>query len=176
MPPFIDIARWIVIALFAGVLALAGASDFGSRRIPNWTVLALAALFVIWIFVGPHPSIVSSLAAAAIVFVATGALYAFNIMGAGDSKLMTVVALFAGLGHLAQFVVVTAFAGGVLALASLAARPTRTLVMIQARSRESGGAGIPYGVAIAIGGALMMCGMQFGIPWPLHQALAVHPQ
>lgn len=171
MPPLADVPRWAVVALFLAIVAAAAASDVRSRRIPNWSVLALAALFVSWLFVGPSVSLLSSIEAAGLVFLVTAVLYYFNVFGAGNSKLMTAVALFAGLGHLLQFVFLTALAGGALALVSLAARPTRTLVMLQARSKDSGSRGIPYGVAIALGGALTIAGVLSGIAWPLHPQL-----
>jgi prepilin peptidase CpaA len=163
--------RWVVVALFVAILAAAAVSDVRSRRIPNWSVLALAVLFVGWVFVGPSVSLLSSVEAAGFVFLVTAALYYFNIFGAGDSKLMTAVALFAGLGHLLQVVFMTTLAGGVLALVSLAGRPTRTLVMLQTRSKDRASRGIPYGVAIALGGVLTMAGILSGIVWPLHAQL-----
>jgi prepilin peptidase CpaA len=129
-------------------------------------VLAIAALFAIWIFVGPAVSLASSFAAAGIVVATTGLFYALKLFGAGDSKLMTAVSLFAGLGHLEQFVLITAFAGGLLALASLVVRRARSAAMIRAGSEP--GRGIPYGVAIAVGGAITMAGIGFGIPLPNH--------
>jgi len=154
IPSPLDAARWIVATLFVAVLAVAALSDIRHRRIPNWTVLVVAALFGIWVFVGPAVSVMSSLAAAGITLLTTGGLYAFRLLGAGDSKLMTVVALFAGLGHLFQFVLVTVIAGGVLALASLAVQQTRIFAMI--RSGSDFGRDIPYGVAIAIAGVVVM--------------------
>jgi prepilin peptidase CpaA len=153
-PSPLDAARWVVAALFVAVIAVAAMSDIRRRRIPNWTVLAVAALFGVWAFVGPEVSLASSLAAAGIVLLTTGVLYAFGLLGAGDSKLMTAVALFAGLEHLVQFVLVTVIAGGVLALASLVVQQARIFAMI--RSRSDFGRGIPYGVAIAIAGAIVM--------------------
>jgi prepilin peptidase CpaA len=149
IPSPLDAARWIVATLFVAVLAVAALSDIRHRRIPNWTVLVVAALFGIWVFVGPAVSVTSSLAAAGITLLTTGVLYAFRLLGAGDSKLMTVVALFAGLGHLVQFVLVTVIAGGVLALASLAVQQTRIF-------GSDFGRDIPYGVAIAIAGVVVM--------------------
>lgn len=147
------------------VLAAAALSDNRHRRIPNWTVLATAALFAIWVFVGPAVSVVSSLEAAGVILLATSVLYAFNLFGAGDSKLMTAVALFAGLHHLAQFVLVTVLVGGLLAVASLVVHPARTYAMI--RTGVDSGRGIPYGVAIALGGMLTIAELLFSIPLPL---------
>lgn len=138
------------------VLAFASVRDISDRRIPNWTVAAVACLFVAWAFVVPSISFLSSLGAAAIVFAVTAALFAFHVVGAGDSKLMTALALFAGLSRLPLFVVATVLAGGAIALFSLALRPTRVLVMLQMRGKGDFGRGIPYGVAISLGGASIL--------------------
>jgi prepilin peptidase CpaA len=156
----LDVARWSVIVLLVTVLALASISDVRSRRIPNWTVVTVAVLFLPWIFVGPGVSILSSLEAAGVIFLISFALYAFGVIGAGDSKLLTVTALFAGLPHLVSFLVLVALVGGAVAVISLALDPTRALVVLQLRGRDSTGRGIPYGVAIAIAAAVV-------VVWPL---------
>lgn len=167
----LEAARIAVVALVAGVLAIAALSDVQTRRIPNWTVIAIAALFVPWVFVGPHASVLygleSALAAAAIIFAVTFAFYSLGFCGAGDSKLMSAVALFAGMGHLLQLVVITSLAGGVLAAISLAARPTRALVLLQTGGKGDPATGVPYGAAIALGGVLTLIGILVRVGWPL---------
>ena len=161
MPPAaVETLRWFVLLLLSILLVVESISDIRDRRIPNWTVLAIGALFVPWAFVGPHVSILSSLEAALIVLVASVALYAFRIVGAGDSKLLTVTALFVGLSQLPRFLVLVALAGGVIALISLVSRPTRALVMLQMRGKGDFGCGIPYGVAIAIATLCIMVAPQ----------------
>jgi len=150
MPAAAETLRWFIVVLLSILLVIVSVSDIRDRRIPNWTVLAIAALFVPWIFFGPQVSILSSLEAALISFVISCAMYAFRVLGAGDSKLLTVTALFAGLARLPHFLVFVALAGGVIALASLAARPVRAAVMIHMRGKGDFGRGVPYGVAIAI--------------------------
>ena len=75
-----------------------------------------------------------------------------QLVGAGDSKLVTVVALFVGLERLPQFAFATAIVGGALAVVSLAANPRRALVMFQMRGRGDFERNVPYGVAIAVAG------------------------
>jgi len=158
MPPAIEVTHWLTILLACLVLVVAGTSDVRNRRIPNWTVLATAGLFVVWFFVEPSVSLVSSLGAAFLVFIGSFALYSFGIIGAGDSKLATAVALFAGFAQLPHFIAYMTVAGGVLALCMLAAQPTRALVMIQMRGRGGMERGVPYGVAIAVAGAMLLLG------------------
>ena len=162
MPP-IEIARWIVAALFALVLTVAGVTDIKSRRIPNWTVAAVIALYIPWFFAGQGGPLALSLAAALIGFLASVSLYAFGLLGAGDSKLLTAVALFIGLGRLLQFALATAVAGGVLALIVICSRPASALVVLHMRGRADFGRNVPYGVAIAAGAMLIVFGGLLGI-------------
>jgi len=155
MPAPIEVARWSTTLLVCLVLAVAGTSDVRSRRIPNWTVLAIAGLFGIWLFVGPSVSLISSLGAAFLVFVCSCALYAFGIIGAGDSKLATAVALFAGFSKLPQFFLYMSLAGGLLVLCMLILQPARVLVVLQMRGRGALDRGVPYGVAIAVAGIML---------------------
>jgi prepilin peptidase CpaA len=87
-------------------------------------------------------------------------MYFFRVLGAGDSKLLTVVTLFVGWAQFPRFLVLVALAGGAIAAVSLVLRPTRALVMFQMRGKGDYGRGIPYGVAIAIATV-------YEITWPL---------
>ena len=156
MPPVIEIAHWATMALVCVVLATAGASDVRTRRIPNWTVVAMTLLFAAWFFVGSPVPLLSSLGAALLVFLCSFTLYSFGIVGAGDSKLATAVALFAGFAQLPQFILYMSLTGGLIVLCMLAANPTRLFVMIQMRGRGFLEKSVPYGVAIAVAGAMLL--------------------
>jgi len=156
MPTYIETARWVIVILASLVLGVAAARDVSERRIPNWTVLAIAGLFAMWTLVAPSVSLLSSLGAAGIVFVVTLGFVAFNLFGAGDSKLMTAVALFAGVRLLPYFVLGTVLFGGALAVFSLALEPRRALALIQLRGRGDPSRGIPYGVAISLAGVILL--------------------
>ena len=162
--PFIDIARWTVLVLLTLVLGYAAAIDMRERRIPNWTVLAVAGLYIGWAIVGPSVSFVGSLAAALIVFMFTVGLYLLKVVGAGDSKLVTVVALFIGLQHLPVFVLMMSVVGGMLALFILAMSPRRVLVIIQTRGQVGFGRSVPYGVAIALAAVATLVPQVTGVP------------
>lgn len=150
-----EIVRYAVAALAAAVLAVAAVSDVRARRIPNWTVLTLLVLFLPWVFADGGTELVSCLEAGGIALAVTIALYAFKIVGAGDSKLFTVCALYAGLGYLPYLALATSLAGGVIALVSFASRPTRAMVLLSMRGKGDWGRGVPYGVAIATGAILV---------------------
>jgi prepilin peptidase CpaA len=156
MPAPVEVARYATVLLLCLVLAIAGVSDVRTRRIPNWTVLATAGLFCAWYFVGSPASLLSSLGAALIVLVCSSILYAFGIVGAGDSKLATAVALFAGIARLPEFLFYMSVTGGVLVLCMVAAQPARVLVMLQMRGKGGLDRGVPYGVAIALAGAMLL--------------------
>jgi prepilin peptidase CpaA len=161
----IDICRWAVGALLTGVFAWAAISDIRDRKIPNWTVLAVIALFVPWTFLTHAPWLLA-LAAGGIALLVSFMLYAMGAFGAGDSKLFSAAALCAGLAHLAQMTVLTALAGGVIAAISLAARPHRAMVMLTMRGKGDYGKGVPYGVAIAIGAVVVIWSTLLGLPLP----------
>jgi prepilin peptidase CpaA len=164
MLALIEIARWTVAAAFALILILASATDIKYRRIPNWTVVAIVVLYIPWIFVGQGVSLGPSLAAAAIAFFAGVTLYALGLLGAGDSKLITAVALFIGLAKLLQFALATTVAGGILALIMILSHPARVLVMLNMRGHGDFGRNVPYGVAIAVGALLIVFGGLLHIP------------
>ena len=150
MPAAAEVLRWSIILLLSILLVIASVSDIRHRRIPNWSVLAIGALFVPWAFFVNPASILASLGAGLVALVIGLILYAFRIVGAGDSKLLAAVALFAGMDHLPRLLVLIALAGGVIALISLISRPRRAMVMLHMRGKGDFGRGIPYGVAIAI--------------------------
>jgi prepilin peptidase CpaA len=149
------LATYAVVVAYIALLLMIVFSDVRSRRIPNWMVLALLGVFVAASLTGQLSTpLWSSMVAAAIAIIVGFCLYASRVMGAGDAKLFGAVALFAGLGHLVPLAVFTAIAGGVLALAMLAARPKRALRGLTASGRAEGKTGVPYGVPICAAAAL----------------------
>jgi prepilin peptidase CpaA len=155
----------LATALRVGLLMAACWSDLASRLIPDRACLALGVVgAVVRLLAGPA-ALAQSLAAAAALFLLLFLLHARRIVGGGDVKLMAAVAL--GLPPLGtmRFVFATALAGGALALLHLAARhlprpalaPAGASILrrlwIVERWRILRRAPLPYGVAIACGGA-----------------------
>lgn len=167
----IDIAHYAIAAVLAALLTWASISDIKDRKIPNKCVLAVLALFVVSAAVERGSTLISALEAGGIAFVVTFALYYFNIIGAGDCKLFAAVALFAGMGGMLLFTFATVFAGGGIALVSLATRPRRAMVMWTLKGQGDFGRGIPYGVAIAIGGVVTVWAKLQGYPMPAFPSL-----
>jgi prepilin peptidase CpaA len=156
--PLPEIVRGLVAVALSAILVIAAVNDVRARKIPNWTVLAALALFIPWAVVHPLPWDGWALAAGVIAFAVSFGLYSAGLVGAGDSKLFTAVALFGGLGDLPMLAFATALAGGLIALVSLLLRPTRALVMAKLKGKGDFGPGVPYGVAIAAAAALVVWG------------------
>lgn len=158
-------------ALYALILVLAALGDLRSFRIPNPLPAALLALFALVAISLPLPIDGVSHGAAFVITLAVGlGLYVLGWLGAGDVKLMSAVALWAGLDLLPELAMVTVLGGGVLALALVAARITIVRVaglsgvdrdrlprLIVERAR------IPYGLPIAVGGLYILDRSPLGI-------------
>ena len=105
---------------------------------------------------------IAALAAAGIALIVCFGLYSFRIVGAGDAKLFIALSLFAGLKFLAVLALATALAGGLMVVALLLVQPRRILLLITTRGQLGQSKGLPYGVAIALGGLLVRWGGQAG--------------
>ncbi|WP_440984217.1 A24 family peptidase [Shinella sumterensis] len=147
----------IIFVVFPLCLAVAACSDFLTMLIPNRvSAILLASFFIVAPLAGLGlTEIVTHLAAGAIVFSVCFALFAFNVMGGGDAKLLTASAVWFGLTFsLFEFLVYVSFLGGVLTLAILSVRAhTNTILasglpvpdsLVMAKK-------IPYGIAIGVG-------------------------
>lgn len=106
-------AWWPTLA----VLIIATVTDMRSRRVPNWLTLPfLLAGFVVSTLVGGWHGLGQS----ALGFVAATAVFGFLCwmggMGMGDVKLFAAIGAWVGPHQLALALVLTAMAGGILAL------------------------------------------------------------
>ncbi|MCL9983064.1 MAG: prepilin peptidase [Erythrobacter sp.] len=135
----------LLIAL-AIALVFAAFTDLRRRQIDNWLNAAIAvAAPAFWWSSGLSlwPDVALQLGVALAAFVLLAGLFALKMMGGGDVKLLTVLALWIPWDGFFQLLVVMAIAGGVL-----------TIVMgvwhVMRRQRDR--LAIPYGVAIAFGG------------------------
>lgn len=144
------------------VLAVAGAiSDVRAYRIPNSINLIIAGLFPVYVFFNDASVDWSfALLIAGGAFAVSALLFVFGLIGGGDAKMLTALALWAGPAHLADFVLTTTLVGGVLAILMMtSARHALALAaenLGQHRlSAVFQGDVLPYGVAIAAGGAVV---------------------
>lgn len=160
----------MLLLAFLPVLAVAAWRDVATRTIPDTASLLVALIGIGWrLWVGPQAAL-ASLLAAALLFAVLLFLFARGALGGGDVKLMSALALGMAPAAIWDFLVGTAVAGGVLALAYLAlsrlipphlVRPATAraalprLFRVEAwRIRRRGP--LPYGVAIALGGAMVL--------------------
>lgn len=150
----------IVFLIFPLCLTLAAFTDFLEMTIPNRIPVVLLGAFAIAAplaglgvtDIGFH------LLAGLVVFAVCFALFAFNVMGGGDAKLLTAAAVWFGLNlSLVSFLTYVAYIGGALTL---------LILLLRARSNTMMAIGlplpgsilhakkIPYGIAIGIAGLL----------------------
>lgn len=156
-------ANAFVVLIFAGLLVAAAATDVRQFRIPNGISLAVVALFPIHVLVSPHAvGWGLALGLAALVLVAGVVFFSFGWVGGGDAKLMTAMSLWAGPALFLPALIVTALAGGVLAVVGLGHWQIMRwrAARLAAADGEAAAATLPpiektklpYGVAIAAGG------------------------
>ncbi len=157
-----------VVAATILLLVIAAWHDVASRTIPNCLAAATAVVGLIWRSTGGLNAIAVSVIAACALFLALLLVYLRGALGGGDVKLATAMAFGLSPWDTYDFVVVTAMAGGVLALAYFLMRwlpavqrlPAqssylmRVYVVERWRIRRRGP--LPYGVAIAAGGVFTL--------------------
>jgi prepilin peptidase CpaA len=147
------------LVAFALLLLLAAWQDLRTMHIADAISLAIVVAFAVWALSGlvrgtqSFTAIGLALACAAVVFGAGAAAFAAGALGGGDVKLLTAASLFAGLGLISDFLLVTALVGGALGVAVLAGAPVGPLApAADATLRTRLRGGLPYGPAIAAGG------------------------
>lgn len=137
----------LILLLFAAV------ADIRARIIPNRYPAAILLLFPAAAAFGTFPDWPWHLLVFAASFAVCLGLFAAGLLGGGDAKLLPATALWAGPEVLPVFLLITATAGGVLALALLARHRLQTPARIDGASASP--PTVPYGVAIAAGGAVV---------------------
>ena len=153
----VDGGRLVVAAALTGVLAWASFTDIRERKIRNTAVLAVLALYLPWaLMTGSVHEVLLALGAGVLALVLGFAIFSAGWMGAGDAKLFAATALFAGWQNLFAFIILITLAGGLIALLSLVSRPKEALALMANGGKGDAGRGIPYGVAIAVGSAILL--------------------
>ncbi|MEL6921698.1 MAG: prepilin peptidase [Pseudomonadota bacterium] len=148
----------IIFVVFPFAMIYAALSDVFTMTIANRVSLMLIVGFLI---VAPFIGItwmefMWHIAAFALILVITFALFAANVMGGGDAKLMSSTALWIGLNaQLMEYVLVFTVAGGLITLFLLMLRNSAFATYvgeIRVLWRMLDEKDIPYGVGLAIGG------------------------
>lgn len=152
--------QFLSLTLFPVLMIVAGAGDALSMRIPNWLTALIAIAFLPMALLTGMPLLTVGLHLAVGVgmFVAGFALFALGLFGGGDAKLLAAAGLWLGWPDVIPFLVLTAFAGGALALC------VGIWSIINVDSEVKNGAvfkylgsikpNVPYGYAFAIGALL----------------------
>lgn len=152
------IAAYAILLVLPFCLATAAITDLMTMTIPNRVSAAAVIAFVLLApLMGVDLSTIGmSFAAALIVFAACFALFALNVMGGGDAKLLTAAALWFGFDpSLFVFLVTVAYVGGAITLLFLLLRSQANTVMAMGLRLPASlvtADKIPYGIAIAIAG------------------------
>lgn len=137
----------------AGFAAAAALSDARTLRIPNFLSLCIFGLFGIYAaqMLTPQDAAVS-VGLAAVTLVVGFVAYTRNLMGGGDAKLLAACMAWAGAAYALEFLIVTALAGGLLALALSSPLTARAAGLVRRDWPVAAGQrAMPYGVAIACG-------------------------
>jgi len=149
----------LIFVVFPFCMLFAAISDALSMTIANRVSLILLGTFAA---VAPFTGMAMAdlglhLAAGAAVLAVTFGLFALGGMGGGDAKLMAATAVWMGFNPcLLQYLVISAFLGGLLTMAILIYRKsalaafTRHNPVLRHFADES--LGVPYGMALGLGG------------------------
>lgn len=163
-----------ILVIFPICLAMAAFSDLLTMTIPNRvSVILLASFLAVAPLAGlPLSAMGMHLVAAAAVFAFCFALFALNIMGGGDAKLLTASAVWFGFNQsLVDFLVYVSIFGGVVSLAVLVLRSQSNLIAtsgIPMPKTLLHPKKVPYGIAIGAAGFLAYPAS------PLMQMLLLH--
>jgi len=141
-------------------VVVAGAYDFLTLRIPNWlNALIVLAFFPMALMTGmPAETMLWHGLTAVVILVVGFGLFSGGFIGGGDAKLLAAAGFWIGWPAAGPFLVFTALAGGVLAIAF----QVWGMLRIEQEVREIGWAkrllsfkaDLPYGIAIAAGAIL----------------------
>lgn len=141
--------------VFPFLMAYAAASDLLTMRISNRVTGLVVMGFASYALLSGLTlnDLALHLAAGALTLVFAFAMFARGWIGGGDAKLAAGTALWLGIEHLADYLLVASILGGALTLAILYARsyplPQATLRLPFAVHLHDSRTGIPYGIALA---------------------------
>ena len=132
--------------LLAVLLLMAAWTDIKTRTISNELNAAIALLaMAFWWVAGEAlwPDVAIRIGVALLLFALFAGLFMLKMMGGGDVKMITALALWLPLPALIVMLTVMALAGGIITV----------LLLVRQRWRPNAERPeVPYGVAIAIGG------------------------
>lgn len=143
-----DFTRALLAVVLGAVLVSAGVEDARTRLIADWKSIVVAGLAPLWWWANGAsvwPGAPVQLAIGLVVFALFAGAFAAGMMGGGDVKLVSALALWLPPLALVDMLLAMAIAGGAVTAAMLVQRRMR---------RAAGQVEVPYGVAIAAAGLL----------------------
>ena len=105
----------VFLIAFVGLVGAGAVTDVRSRRIPNQISLAVAFVWVMYVLTD-HTGWLGGLIAAGIVLAVGIVVYAFDLVGGGDIKLLTAVSLWAGTELALPMIAIVAIAGAIVSV------------------------------------------------------------
>lgn len=142
-----------VVFVFGVVVIAAAVQDILSRRISNLFPLAIIVLFLVTATLAGWPiGVWGNILSFLLIFMTGALLFRYGVLGGGDVKLWSAVALWFNPSQLPLLILSISLAGGLLALLAL-------LKVFFRKQSALGGSlagarSVPYGVAIALGALL----------------------
>ena len=151
----------LIFVVFPFCMLFAAISDMLSMTIANRVPLILLATFAVAAPMTGMDLATYGLhfAAGGVVLAITFVLFAMGGMGGGDAKLLAATALWMGFNfHLLEYLMTSAVLGGLLTLAILSYRGSAIAIYtgrnIFLRNLADKSVGVPYGIALGVGGLL----------------------
>lgn len=152
------------LSITLGSAVVAALTDLRAFRIPNFISVVVVVGFIMAylgmlllpgdalpLFMPLKYHIIS----AGLMFLITFALFAVGVLGAGDAKFASALALWCGLKALPIFIFYLSLCGGVMGVLTLLMARAQLFKQPRAggwvASSQAGGRRVPYGVAITLG-------------------------
>jgi prepilin peptidase CpaA len=154
------IANMLGCVLFVAAMLHVVVTDLRHRRIRNWLVAAMIAVYApLTIAAGLPPGETGeALCAAALVFAAGFVCFSAGWIGGGDAKLAPACVLWLGADQALPFLALTTLFGGVMALVFLAVHAIRRrhAVAVGPEGPAPHRPTLPYGMALALAGLILL--------------------
>jgi prepilin peptidase CpaA len=160
------IVALLTLVVFA-VTVFSSLSDIRSLRVPNVHTVIIMAAFALAFAVSPETfgRWWEPLASFALMFVVTYILFCLGVMGGGDTKIASALALWVGLKGFVAYLFYMTMIGGVLGIVSIVIRKKKPFKNPREGSwiaqLQSGRSAVPYCVPISFGAWISLFHMGF---------------
>jgi prepilin peptidase CpaA len=151
----------LIRLIVVGILVWLAIADVRKRRLPNLAVAVIGTLFFVDAVVQRMPVhvLLVHLIVGLLVLCAGVVLFFTRVLGGGDAKLAAVIFLWTGSALLMPAFTIISIAGTLVSLISLATYrldPATYRGPLGVLALFSGVRGVPYGVALAVGGSTVI--------------------